>query len=205
MTTSPTIAAQGHRRPARSRARLTNLGIVGVTAAIILAVAYMANQPAPASAGFTPVDVGVGLSGGKGPVVGEIAPDFKASTDAGKAIQLSSLAGSPVWLTFGASWCQPCRAENPDIEAAFEKYKDKGLIVIQVFYTEDQATVTRYGDTVGLTYTRIPDPDSRLAAAYRILGIPTHFFIDKAGVLRQITSSTLDQKAIEAALKGIMG
>ena len=139
------------------------------------------------------------------PTVGQPAPDFKTTTDLGKAVQLSSFIGSPVWLTFGASWCQPCRSENPDIQAAWDKYKDKGLVLVQVFHTEEQATVTRYADTVGITYTRIPDPDSRLAGAYRIMGIPTHFFIDKTGVLHQITSSTLDPAAIDAALKEIMG
>ncbi len=192
-------------RSTRPRGRLTNLAIVGITGAIILAVAYMANQPAAGSSTtFTKVNVG-GLSGLSVPTVGQPAPDFKTTTDLGKAVQLSSFIGSPVWLTFGASWCQPCRSENPDIQAAWDKYKDKGLVLIQVFYTEEQATVTRYADTVGITYTRIPDPDSRLAGAYRIMGIPTHFFIDKTGVLHQITSSTLDPAAIDAALKEIMG
>jgi cytochrome c biogenesis protein CcmG/thiol:disulfide interchange protein DsbE len=213
---APTITTKAGRRstrpgaapgggPAGRRGRLTNLAIVGITGAIILAVAYMANQPAPGSSTtFTKVNVG-GLSGGGGPTVGQLAPDFKANTDQGKSVQLSSFIGSPVWLTFGASWCQPCRSENPDIQAAWDKYKDKGLVLVQVFYTEDQATVTRYADTVGITYTRIPDPDSRLAGAYRIMGIPTHFFIDKTGVLHQITSSTLDPAAIDTVLKEIMG
>lgn len=202
---APTMTAKTVGRSARSRGRFTNLGLVGVTAAIILAVAYMANQPSPgSSATFTRVNVQGGTGVG-GPVVGQPAPDFSASTDDGKTLKLASLVGSPVWLTFGASWCQPCRAENPDIQAAWARYREKGLQLVQVFYTEDQATVARYAQTVGLTYTRIPDPNSKLAAGYRIAGIPTHFFIDKTGVLRQITSSTLDPAAIEAALKEIIG
>ena len=192
------------RRPPRPRARIANLGIMAVTAAIIVAVAYLSNQPAPTAAGFTPVEV-TGLASGKAPAVGEPAPDFRASTDDGKAFRLSELVGKPVWLTFGASWCQPCRAENPDIQAAYERYKERGLVVVQVYMTEDAATVSSYAATVGLTYPRVPDPDTRLAAAYRIVGIPSHFFIDKAGVLRQLKIGTLDPKAIEAALGEIMG
>jgi peroxiredoxin len=202
---APSIPASGTRRPARPRAQLANLAVVTVTAAAILALAYLSNQPSPAAPGFTPVEVAGGLGAGKGPLVGETAPDFKATTDAGNAFQLSAFAGKPIWLTFGASWCQPSRAENPDIQAAWDRYRERGLVLAQVFYTEDKATVTTYADTVGLTYTRIPDPDSRLAGAYRILGIPTHFFIDRTGAVHRIVSSTLDQKTIDAALREIMG
>lgn len=201
----PTMTSTAPDRSPRPRRRFTNLALVGITGAVILAVAYMANQPAPGSSTtFTKVNVN-GASSTGGPMVGQSAPDFQATTDEGQTLKLSALKGSPVWLTFGASWCQPCRSENPDIQAAWAKYETQGLRLVQVFYTEDQATVSRYAETVGLTYARIPDPDSRLAAGYRIAGIPTHFFIDKAGVLRQITSSTLDPAAIEAALKEIMG
>ena len=201
---APTITAPAPRRAARAHGRLGNLAVMAVTAAVIVAVAYLANRPAATPAGYTPVEV-TGLAGGKAPVVGEPAPDFKASTDAGKAFQLTSLAGSPVWLTFGASWCQPCRAENPDIQAAWEKYQAQGLVVVQVYMSEDAATVTSYAQTVGITYTRVPDPDTRLAAGYRIVGIPSHFFIGKDGVLRQLKIGTLDPKAIEAAIKEITG
>ena len=200
---APTIATAG--RSARPRARLANLGIMAITAVVIFMVAFLANQPAPGSqGGVTPVSVTGGASG-KAPVIGEIAPDFKATTDAGKALQLSGLAGSPVWLSFGASWCQPCRAENPDIQAAWDKYRDKGLVLVQVYMSEDAATVSKYAETVGLTYTRVPDPDTRLASIYRIVGIPSHFFIDKAGTLRVLRIGTLDPKAIDAALKDVMG
>lgn len=202
---APTMSTNAASRPTRPRGRFTNLALAGITGVIILAVAYMANQPAPGSSTtFTKVNV-TGGSSASGPLIGLAAPDFQATTDDGQTLKLSSLVGSPVWLTFGASWCQPCRSENPDIQAAWARHKDQGLRLVQVFYTEDQSTVSRYAQAVGLTYTRIPDPDSRLAAGYRIAGIPTHFFIDKAGILRQITSSTLDPTAIEAALKEIMG
>jgi peroxiredoxin len=110
-----------------------------------------------------------------------------------------------VWLTFGASWCQPCRAENPDIQAAWRSRQDSGLRIVQVYMSEDAAAVRAYAATVGLTYARVADPDTRLAAAYRIVGIPSHFFIDRTGVLRQLKIGTLDPKTIEAALAEIAG
>jgi thiol-disulfide isomerase/thioredoxin len=59
-----------------------------------------------------------GAATGDAPTVGKAAPDFLTMTTDGKPLRLSDLKGKPVWLTFGASWCQPCRAENPDIQAA---------------------------------------------------------------------------------------
>jgi peroxiredoxin len=177
---------------------------MGITAVAIVAVAWLANQPVPVPAGFTPVEV-TGAAAGRAPVVGEPAPDFRASTDGGSAFRLSELKGSPVWLTFGASWCQPCRAENPDIQAAHVAWRDRGVRVVQVYMTEDAATIRRYAETVGLTYELVPDPDTRLAAAYRIVGIPSHFFVDRDGVLRQLKIGTLDPGTIEAALGEIAG
>jgi peroxiredoxin len=198
------MTAPGAARLLRPQNRFTNLGIMGITAVAIIGVAYLANQPAPTPAGFTPVEVG-GFAAGAAPVTGQPAPDFRASTDDGTAFRLADLQGSPVWLTFGASWCQPCRAENPDIQAAWLAWRDRGVRVVQVYMSEDAATVRGYAETVGLTYTRVPDPDTRLAAAYRIVGIPSHFFIDRDGLLRQLRIGTLDPRTIEAALVEVAG
>lgn len=194
-------------RPGLLRTRLATLAIIGVTGAIILTVAFLSNQPASATfagpGSVTSVTI-TGTATGDPPTVGKPAPDFTATTTDGKLLRLSDLKGKPVWLTFGASWCQPCRAENPDIQAAYDKYKGQGLVVVQVYITEDAKTVTDYTNRVGLTYTKVPDQDERIASEYRILGIPSHFFIDKTGVLRQFRIGTFDSAAIETAVQAII-
>jgi cytochrome c biogenesis protein CcmG, thiol:disulfide interchange protein DsbE len=190
------------------RRHLTTLIVVVVTGAAIAAAAYLSNQPAQATTtlpdgSVTAITI-TGTATGDPPTVGKPAPDFLATSTDGKLVHLSDLKGKPVWLTFGASWCQPCRAENPDIEAAFEKYKDQGLVVLQVYVTEDAKTVTDYAGRVGLSYSKIPDPTQRLAAEYRILGIPSHFFIDRTGTLRQLRIGSLDPPAIETAVRAIL-
>ena len=198
MTVDKTLVAPSTRQRGRPLGRFANIAIVAVTAVVIIGLAYLANGSARA-AGVTPVDV-TGVSTGAGPVIGNAAPDLVATTVDGKAIRLSDYVGSPIWLTFGASWCQPCRAENPDIQAAYDRYHDRGVVVVQVYMSEDSSTVTDYASRVGLTYVKVPDPDTSLAAEYRILGIPSHFFIDKAGVLRQIKVGTLDAGTMDATL-----
>lgn len=202
-TTVP-IAGGGRR----ISGRLSTLVLMAVTAAVIVAVAFLANQSSATTSGDTGGLTPVTLSGsgsGPAPVVGQTAPDFTAQTADGKPFRLADLKGHPVWLTFGASWCQPCRAENPDIQATFAKHAGTGVEVVQVYMGEGSSAVTDYTNRVGLTYTKVPDPDEKLANDYRILGIPTHYFIDSSGVLRQMKIGSLDLTGMEQALKGIGG
>jgi cytochrome c biogenesis protein CcmG, thiol:disulfide interchange protein DsbE len=198
-------AAQGTQRDWRARTRHSRVGtliVMGVTAAIIFGVAYMVNRPHEGGSSLTAVTLS-GPAAGKPPVVGKLAPDFAARTVDGAKTQLSAYRGKPVWLTFGASWCQPCRSENPDIQATYAKMRAKGVVVLGVFISEDAGTVRDYASRVGLTYTKVADPGTDIASAYRILGIPSHFFIDRSGVLRVMKIGTLDTAAMEAALAQI--
>jgi peroxiredoxin len=186
--------------PRQSRAR--TLAIMAVTAMVIATVAFIVNQPNTAAGGVTNVTL-TGEATGAAPTIGQPAPDFQASTVDGRSVRLSDFRGQPVWLTFGASWCQPCRAENPDILAVYERSRASGLVVLAIFMSEDAATVRDYADRVGLTYDKIADPATALASQYRILGIPSHFFIDGDGVLREMKIGALDQAGMERAIEGI--
>jgi cytochrome c biogenesis protein CcmG, thiol:disulfide interchange protein DsbE len=200
-------AASHDERPARSRrSRLTTLAIMGVTALVIIAVVFLANQPSnkAVAEGLTSVSLS-GAASGAAPEIGKPAPDFTAATADGATFTLSELKGHPVWLTFGASWCQPCRAEAPDIEAAYADFKAKGGQIVQVFLQEDAAAVTDYADRVGLTYLKVPDPNTDIATQYRILGIPSHFFIAADGTMQAMKVGSLDPAKIKAALAEIGG
>jgi len=199
-------AAQETRRDWRVRTRQSRVGtliVMGVTAAIIFGVAYMVNRPDASGSGLTAVTLS-GPTAGKPPRIGQPAPDFTARAVDGTKVTLSAFQGRPVWLTFGASWCQPCRAENPDIEATYRAFRAKRLVVLGIFISEDAGTVRDYSARVELTYPKIADPTTRIASAYRILGIPTHFFIDRSGVLRVMKIGTMDTAAMEAALAEIV-
>jgi cytochrome c biogenesis protein CcmG, thiol:disulfide interchange protein DsbE len=197
MDVAPKTAARSDKR----NAAVTLLVLV-VTGAVIMAAAYFSSPQIAATTNpngdFTAVTVD-GQPAGAAPVVGQPAPDFVALAADGTSIRLSDLRGKPVWLTFGASWCQPCRAENPDIEATYTA-RSADVTVLQVYMDEDAAAVNDYAGRVGVTYLTVPDPNERLAAEYRILGIPSHFFIDSSGVLQQIKVGSLDPDSMKAAL-----
>lgn len=182
--------------------RLGTLLVLGVTAALVTGAAYLIGRPAAADAGVSAVTLS-GPRTGAPPKVGSPAQDFTATTVDGKQVSLSSYKGQAVWLTFAATWCAPCQAEAPDILAAYEKNKARGVVVLMVFISEDSATVRDYGDRVGLTFPKVADPDTRIASAYRVNGIPVHFFIDRSGVLRSVKTGSLTPERMDAQLAEI--
>lgn len=177
-----TAGESGATTPRKGRVR--NLAIMAITAVLIAVVAFVVNQPKTAAGGITDVTLS-GATTGEAPTVGKPAPDFGATTVDGRAVKLSDFKGQPVWLTFGASWCQPCRAENPDIKAVYEQAKADGLQVLAVFISEDAAAVKDYADRVGLGYDKIADPDTALASSTGSWGSrPTSSSIARASCSR---------------------
>jgi cytochrome c biogenesis protein CcmG/thiol:disulfide interchange protein DsbE len=178
--------------------RLGTLLVLAVTAAIVMAGAYLVNRPAAAEAGVTPVAL-TGAGSGAPPKIGSPAQDFTGTTVDGKKVSLSSYKGKVVWLSFGASWCAACVAEAPDVEAAFLKHKP-GAVVLAINISEDSATVRDYAGRAGLTFPTIADPDTRIASAYRVNGIPAHYFIDRSGVLRSMKTGGLSPEQMDTEL-----
>jgi cytochrome c-type biogenesis protein CcsB len=189
---------------AAPRHRARTIVIMAATAGLILAAAALTNRPAAAGSGVTPVNL-AGVPTGPAPIVGQTAPDFTATTIDGETVQLSTLRGKVVWLTFGASWCQPCRSENPDIKATSEAFADRGVVVVQVYINEDARSVSDYAARLGLGYAKVADITDSIASNYRILGIPAHFFIDREGILRELRVGTLDAASMQAVLSGLAG
>ena len=182
--------------------RLGTVLVLAVTAALVAGGAYLLDRPTATASGLQAIALS-GPTEGAPPKIGTPAQDFTATTVDGEQVSLSSYKGRAVWLTFGASWCAACVAEAPDIQAASEKFKAKGVVVLAIFIREDSPTVKDYADRVGLTYPKVADPDTRIASAYRVYGIPAHFFIDKAGILRAIKTGGLAPEQMDAALTEI--
>jgi cytochrome c biogenesis protein CcmG, thiol:disulfide interchange protein DsbE len=141
---------------------------------------------------------------GPAPRIGKPAPDFRVVDLDGAPVQLSDFRGHPVWLSFWATWCPPCRAESPDIQAAYQQYGDSGLIVLAIDIGEDRSTVRNYVARAGLTFSIALDPTEDVAAAYRIVGAPTHYFIDADGILRESQIGNLGKKTMEKKLGTIL-
>jgi cytochrome c biogenesis protein CcmG/thiol:disulfide interchange protein DsbE len=173
--------------------------VVVVTAVAIGAVAFLVDRPAEGVSELTLT----GDVAAAPPEPGTVPPDFSVTTTSGDVVRLSDLRGQPVWLTFGASWCSQCRAEAPDIEAASVQYRDQGLVVLAVFQ-ESVASAADYAERVGLTFTMGVDPDTRIASAYHVIGVPTHVFIGPDGLVREFLIGGLKPDDIDSHLGELM-
>lgn len=182
----------------RTPGRLQTLAVLAVTAVLIGAGAWFVESSA--SDGFTEIQ----LEGAARAVrVGDTAPAFSATTVDGTPVSLADYAGQPVWLTFGASWCADCRAEAPDIQATWERYRAEGLTVLWVAIQEDATAAKTYAERAGLTFPTVADPRTQIARQYGLFGTPTHYFIDRDGTVQDIRLGGLqapDMDALVAAL-----
>jgi cytochrome c biogenesis protein CcmG/thiol:disulfide interchange protein DsbE len=121
------------------------------------------------------------------PQVGFIAPDFTLETRDGGTISLADLRGQAVLVNFWATWCSPCQAEMPAIQQVYDRYRDQGFTVLAVNHQEGDAQVGPFADQMGLTLPILMDRDGSVSARYRVNGLPSTFFVDRAGVVRNVT------------------
>jgi peroxiredoxin len=139
------------------------------------------------------------------PKVGEPAPDFTTEDVFGNPVSLSQFKGQPVWLMFWGSWCPPCRAEFPDIQAAYGKLEPKGLRMLGVSLRETPVDAAAYAGRNGATFLVLSDPDETdTGAAYPILNFPTHIFIDKDGIVRSVVLEDMDEEQAIAEASRIL-
>jgi thiol-disulfide isomerase/thioredoxin len=130
---------------------------------------------------------------------GMVAADFTLPNPQGKPVKLSGFKGKYVLIDFWASWCAPCRAENPFIIQAYQKYKDKGFAILGVSL-DDQSSRKAWLKAIkddGLTWSQVSDLKgwkNKAALLYGVTTIPANFLVDPAGkvVARDIKDKTLD-------------
>ena len=138
--------------------------------------------------------------------VGKEAPDLKLANPAGKEIALSSLRGKVVLIDFWASWCRPCRQENPNVVAAYHKFKDKGFDIYSVSLDQKADKWKEAIEADKLTWaSHVSDLggwNSAAAAQYSVRSIPSSFLIDKDG---KIIAKNLRGEALDAKLAEVLG
>jgi peroxiredoxin len=138
---------------------------------------------------------------------GRAAPDFLLETSTGGTLRLSDLQGKPVIVNFWATWCPPCRREMPELVKAYEKYKSQGLVIVGVNLQEPDDMVQKFADDFGVKFPLVIDRDGELSNVWRlggpIKGIPTSYFIDKAGVVRAFFYGPLTEEFLNERLAKI--
>ena len=141
------------------------------------------------------------------PRIGDPAPDIRvfSLTDL-QYVTLSAYRGKPVWLNFWGSWCPPCRAEFPDIKAAYtESLQPAGLVWLAISLDESPSAAWSYAQTNGATFTILTDQYRQdTGSVYPIANFPTHILVDRDGIVRDIILAAIDKAGIVAAAQKII-
>ena len=128
--------------------------------------------------------------------VGKPAPEFTGTDLDGHQVRLSDYRGHPVVLNFWASWCGPCRAEEPGLINIVHQYQPKGLEVLGVTVRDNLGQAKIYRDEFKVPYRSLFDQAARLAYAYQIDAPPSSVFIDKDGVVQYKITGALDEGSL---------
>jgi peroxiredoxin len=114
----------------------------------------------------------------------QAAKDFSVPAPDGRTLRLADYKGKVVFLNFWATWCPPCREEMPAMERLYQRYKDKGLVVLAVSVdAEGAAVVVPFVRERGLTFSIGLDPKMALAERYGVRALPSSFLLDKKGTV----------------------
>ncbi|PFK32180.1 thiol:disulfide interchange protein [Bacillus cereus] len=139
--------------------------------------------------------------------VGKNAPDFELSKLDGTKVRLSDLKGKKVILNFWATWCGPCKQEMPDMEAFYKKHKTD-VEILAVNYTASEGAngeekVKKFAEEKGITFPILLDKDITVTTTYKVITIPTSYFVDTKGVIRDKFIGPMTQKEMEKRIAKI--
>ena len=137
--------------------------------------------------------------------VGKQAPDFTLQNLDGQSVSLSDFRGKPVLINFWATWCRPCVYEMPYLQETYEEWSSKGLVMLAINMGESPFTVKQFLQAYNLTLPALIDIQGDAARKYNIISIPTSFFVDSDGIIREkIIGAFPNKGTIEQHLDKIM-
>ncbi|MBM7691390.1 peroxiredoxin [Peribacillus deserti] len=123
---------------------------------------------------------------------GNSAPDFELKTLEGKSVKLSDYRGKKVMLNFWATWCPPCKKEIPEMEEYSKQMADDQVIL--AVNMDPAADVKGFAAKMGMTFPILLDSENEVNTTYKVISIPTTYFIDSNGVIKKKILGAMTKK-----------
>lgn len=135
--------------------------------------------------------------------VGQAAPDFTLPMIDGEEATLSDYRGEVVLINFWATWCPPCRAEMPELEAVYRQHRDEGFEILGIDQAESADLVSSYVNERDFSWTFMLDEDFAVSRDYQATSIPRSLLIDRDGTVVHIWTGALTRSALENQLRNL--
>lgn len=177
------------------------LWLLAATAAVVGVAAWQiartGSDPSSLSRAF-------GFTIGGDPAISEArsepVPDLEGPALTGGTLELRAYRGNVVVLNLWASWCGPCRREQPHLERVWREYRDRGVRFLGVDVRDQRAAALAFQDEFGVSYPSFSDDDSRLAHALKAQNLPTTYVIDRDGTIVFRLTGTVDEVLLREVL-----
>lgn len=139
------------------------------------------------------------------PKAGYKAPSFSLTGLDGKTYSLDALKGKPVVINFWASWCGPCKIEAPELVKLYAKYKGQvELYAVNVTQSDSIEGARAFAQQYGFRFPVLLDEKAEVSARYQIQPIPTSFFVDKDGTIKEVLLGLADPVELENKFKRLI-
>jgi cytochrome c biogenesis protein CcmG/thiol:disulfide interchange protein DsbE len=135
--------------------------------------------------------------------VGKPAPKFTATDLTGKSVSLASYRGRALIVSFGASWCHPCRQEYPLLVAAAAKHGHR-LAIVSVMHEDLNRDARKFVREFHARWPAINDESNAISSAYGVVGVPQTFFITPSGVVQARVFGITSHSALDPPLKRLL-
>ena len=140
----------------------------------------------------------------RSPLIGNPAPAFELpALGGGPAVSSGAFEGEVLVVNFWASWCVPCRAEAPELEAFARRHAADGVNLVGVVYNDESDKALAFRDEFGLTFPQAVDPGGRAAIDYGVYGVPETYVIDRRGTVMAKLIGATDAATLERVVAAV--
>src|SRR6266540_2381591 len=161
------------------------IGVGFIFLGIVLFISLTSSQASPQEYTAIPVEVNYP------------APDLRLNDLRGKPVSVKDYLGKVTLVNMWATWCPPCKAEMPTLEAFYKKYKDDGFMIVGINDGEAPHVVASFVQDFGLTFPIWLDQQYLSEKAFKTINLPSSFVIDRNGTIRLMWIGAISKEALE--------